>query len=116
MCIRDRAEAAGQSKPDTSHIPINELTVREMNVVRYMSGYVASKLTKRCRKKSKNSLVQKKHQMFVAVPKEMVENRSNVEMGSDECIDTDVTLEWTELTDRGGLIHVKAEVRWCIEL
>ena len=83
---------------------VNEITPREVNAVHYMAGYVTAKLTKRYRKKLDNKVAQKKNRMFVSVLKDMVVSRVDVDIGDyDE-------VEWTELIDRGGLIHVKAEV------
>ena len=69
-----------------------------------MAGYVTAKLTKRYWKKLANKVAQKKNRMFMSVLKDMVVSRVDVDVGDyDE-------VEWTELIDRGGLIHVKAEV------
>ena len=61
-------------------------------------------------KKSTHPAVQRKRQMFVAVLKEMKADRS------DQDDKEDCTSEWTELIDRGGLLHVRSEVYQVMEL
>lgn len=50
---------------------LSTLTLREQNIVYYMSGYISVKLIRRFKKKSPNKLVQQKRQIFVGVLKRM---------------------------------------------
>lgn len=50
---------------------LSTLTLREQNIVYYMSGYISVKLIRRFKKKSPSKLVQQKRQFFVGVLKRM---------------------------------------------
>lgn len=91
-------------------LPIKTLTIVEKNVVRYMEGYTTFTLLKKYKKKSPHPAVQRKRQMFVAVLKGMKVDRS-AQDDSEDC-----TAEWTELIDRGGLLHVHSQAYQVMEL
>ena len=84
----------------------SNISEREENVVRYMSGYVAVKLLKKYRKGNASGAEKNKWRYFVRVLKEMKCEDQPV------CDDTleDYTKAWSEQIDRGGLYHVKPEV------
>lgn len=96
--------AAGPTKDDDI-----KLSEREENVVRYMSGYVAVKLLKKYRRKSSSATLinKKKWKYFVSVLEKMKCESQPL------CDDTfeDYSRSWSEHIDRGGLFHVKSEVR-----
>ena len=86
------------------------LTPREQNAIRYMGGYVAVKLKKKFCKTTKNPELEKKRKMFVQILTSM---EADDQMDSVDSIE-DYTTMWTNLIDRGGLYHIKAEVRLLI--
>ena len=84
------------------------LTPREQNAVRYMAGYVAVKLKRKFWKKTKNSEIEKKRNMFVQILTSMEADHQEDNVDSIE----DYSTMWTSLIDRGGLYHIKDEVRY----
>ena len=104
--------AVSSSVPEPSLQPsIQNLSMRERNAVRYMSGYVV-KLTKQFRRRSKKD--QEKRALFVAVLNTMkAENQALEGISTIE----DYTTFWTEQVDRGGLYKISDKVGvlilWC---
>ena len=84
------------------------LTLREQNAVRYMAGYVAVKLKRKFWKKTKNPEIEKKRNMFVQILTSMEADHQEENVDSIE----DYSTMWTSLIDRGGLYHIKDEVRY----
>ena len=84
-----------------------DVSVREENVVRYMSGYVAVKLLKKYRKGSGHSKMKSKWKYFVKILEEM---KSDEHLFDHQDTLDDYTKAWSEHIDRGGLCHVKPEV------
>ena len=82
------------------------LTLREQNVVYYMSGYIPVNLIKRFKKKSPVERVQQKRRMFLRVLREMRADNQQDDINSPE----DYTRLWSEQIDRGGLYQIKPEV------
>ena len=104
--VKNEAQPVGSSQ---TAAPSNQpvvLTVREENAIRYMAGYVATKLKKKFQKRTKHPELQKKRNLFVQVLKSM---EADHQMDGIECVG-DYTTEWKELIDRGGLYKVKDEV------
>ena len=85
---------------------LSTLTLREKNVVYYMSGYISVKLIKKFKKRSSNQIIQQKHQMFVHVLRRMRAEHQPDDIDTPE----DYTRVWTEQIDRGGLYQIKPEV------
>ena len=85
---------------------LSTLTLREQNVVYYMSGYIPVKLIKRFKKRSTNKLVQQKRQIFLRVLRRM---RADNQPGNSDTPD-DYTRVWADQIDRGGLYQIKPEV------
>ena len=81
--------------------------MREENVLRYMSGYVAVKLLKKYRKGSANTKTKRKWKYFVRVLEEMKSDEQLLHF--QDTLD-DYTKKWSEHIDRGRLYHVKPEV------
>ena len=65
-------------------------------------------MIKQYSKTSSDAAVHKKCKTFVSILKGMILDRSAVDLGTEEAMDA--RMEWTQLIDRGGLVHVKAEV------
>ena len=82
------------------------LTLREQNVVYYMSGYIPVNLIKRFKKKSPVERVQQKRRMFLCVLRGMRADNQQDDINSPE----DYTRLWSEQIDRGGLYQIKPEV------
>ena len=99
MRVDDQSQRAGKNNLST-------LTLREQNVVYYMSRYIPVKLIKRFKKRSSNKLIQQKRQMFVRVLRRMRADNQ------PDNIDTpdDYTRVWADQIDRGGLYQIKPEV------
>lgn len=72
-----------------------------------MSGYIAVKLMKKYRKGSSNKTLKKKWKYFVSVLQDMESENQPL------CDDTieDYSKAWSEHINKGGLYHVKPEVR-----
>lgn len=71
-----------------------------------MAGYVAVKLLKRYRKKSKNSRIQIKRRLFVGVLKGM---RADEQPGQPDS-PLEYTKLWSQMIDRGGLYNINDDV------
>ena len=95
----DQSQRAGKANLST-------LTLREQNVVYYMSGYIPVKLIKRFKKRSTNKLVQQKQQVFLRVLRRM---KADNQPGNIDTPD-DYTRVWADQIDRGGLYQIKPEV------
>ena len=99
MRTDDQSQTAGKNNLST-------LTLREQNVVYYMSGYIAVKLIKKFKKRSSNKLVQQKRQMFVRVLRRMRADNQPDDIDTPD----DYTRVWADQIDRGGLYQIKPEV------
>ena len=84
----------------------DSLIVREENVVRYMSGYVAFHLLSKYRKSTSDPELQSKWKYFTSVLEGM---KTKEELPCNDSIE-DYSRMWSEHIDRGGLCHVKPEV------
>ena len=89
-----------------SRYSLSTLTLREQNIVYYMSGYISVKLIKRFKKRSPNKLIQQKWQMFVCVLRRMRAENQPDDVDTPE----DYTRVWSDQIDRGGLYQIKPEV------
>ena len=92
--------------------PKIKLSVREENVIYYMSGFVAVKLIKKYQHSSSNPELSSKCSYFVGVLREMKAEEQPL------CNDTmvDYSRTWCEQIDRGGLYKVKTEVCFSVAL
>ena len=99
MRMDDQLQRAGKTNLPT-------LTLREQNVVYYMSGYIPVKLIKRFKKRSPNQLIQQKRQMFVRVLRRMRADNQPDDIDTPD----DYTRVWADQIDRGGLYQIKPEV------
>ena len=82
------------------------LSVREENVVHYMSGYVAFHLSKKYRKGTTDPELRSKWKYFMHVLGRM---KAEEQLPCEDSIE-DYSRAWTEHIDRGGLCHIKPEV------
>ena len=97
-----------RKKEQQPSMPVIQLSVREENVVYYMSGFVAFKLNKKYQQSSTDPEFKAKRKYFVWV-------LGGGGMKAEQQPLCDDTMEaysraWCELIDRGGLYKVKAEV------
>ena len=99
-------EIAEGLKAPSSPSSTRPLTTTEANGIRYMAGYVASKLLKKYRKVSKHQEVQLKRGLFVRVLRGM---KAENQPGEPDTL-LDYTRVWSELIDRGGLYHINDDV------
>ena len=83
--------------------------MREENVLRYMSGYVAVKLLKKYRKGSANTKTKRKWKYFVRVLEEMKSDEQLLNF-QDTLDDYITPRNGASTFDRGGLYHIKPEV------
>ena len=99
--IANSAEAA-KREVQSQERAVSPLTVLESNAVRYMAGYLATKLLKKYRKRSKNPAVRLKRKLFVRTLEGM---KAEQQPGEPDSV-LEYTTLWTELIDRGGLYHI----------
>jgi len=85
---------------------LHPLTDMEMNTVRYMAGYVAVNLLKKCRTTTKNSALQTKRHLFTKVLGKM---KALQQPGEPDTV-LEYTTYWSELIDRGGLYSISDDV------
>ena len=85
---------------------LSPLSLREQNIVFYMSGYVSVKLIKKYRKRSSSKVTEQKHRLFVTILKRM---RANDQADYVESVN-DYTRVWSEQIDRGGLYQINPQV------
>ena len=85
---------------------VKPLTMCECNGIRYMAGYVAVKLLKKFRKRSKNAAIQLKRRLFVKTLESM---KAFEQPGEPDSL-TEYTSLWIELIDRGGLYRINNNV------
>lgn len=96
-----------QTQQSTGHKSL-PMTIREQNAIRYMAGYVATTLKKQFFKRSKNPGLREKREIFVQILSAM--EASDQPSGVQTILE--YTTLWTQMLDRGGLYHVKDEVRY----
>ena len=96
----------------STNAPVIKLSVREENVIYYMSGFVAVKLMKKYQHPITNPELSSKCLYFVGVLREMKAEEQPL------CDDTmvDYSRTWCEQIDRGGLYKVKSEVCFSVAL
>lgn len=92
-----------QLQEDSPSQPTITLNFREKNVVRYIAGYIIRKLKDRYKITTKDANAQQKHERYIRILTRMQTN-DQIEYSYE-----DETCEWTELLDRGGLLHVTSE-------
>lgn len=83
-----------------------QLTVLQINGIRYMAGYIAVKLLKKYKKRSKHPKVQLKWKMFARVLKDM---KATDQPGMPNS-PLEYSEAWAQLIDRGGLYHINNNV------
>lgn len=90
-------------QPSTSDI---QLSLREENVVYYMSGFVAFKLTKKYQQSTSDPELKAKRKYFMWVLGGM---KAEQQPSCDDTVE-EYSRAWSEHIDRGGLYKVKTEV------
>ena len=92
--------------PNFVTIDNDSLSVREENVVRYMSGYVAFHLLNKYRKSTSDPELHSKWKYFTSVLECM---KTKEELPCNDSVE-DYSRMWSEHIDKGGLCQVKPEV------
>ena len=108
--LHNKAAAKKLSTAGTPDDSVRPLTAMESNAIRYMSGYVAVSLLRKCRKPTKQPHLKMKWALFEHV---LMEMKAVDQPGEPESV-LEYTKLWSDLIDRGGLYHINDEVCSCV--